>query len=165
MGGVEERSPASEAWAAMRRMLLSGEGHRRILSACGAAGLTPGLLKMAMQLSTDRPQAMRDLAVRLHVDASYVTSVVDGLEEQGIAERRPHPSDRRVKTVVLTEHGERVLRKVNDTLDVAPSAFDVLDASEQAQLRDLLVRVAAAADAAAEAAFAATGGPARPADA
>jgi DNA-binding MarR family transcriptional regulator len=151
MTDVEDRSASSEAWRAMRRMLLSGEGHRRMLAACSQAGLTPGLMKMAMQLSTDHPQAMRDLAVRLHCDASYVTSVVDGLEQSGIAERRPHPRDRRVKTVVLTDHGDRVLREVNAVLDAAPSAFDVLDADEQAQLRDLLVRVAEAAEAAQDA--------------
>src|SRR3954454_3135766 len=151
MVDVEDWSAASEAWRAMRRMLMSGEGHRRMLSACSAAGMTPGLLKMAMQLSTDNPQPMRDLALRLHCDASYVTSVVDGLEQQGIAERRPHPRDRRVKTVVLTEHGESVLRGVNAILDTPPTAFEVLDATEQAQLRDLLVRVAEAAAAAEDA--------------
>src|SRR4051812_23350211 len=151
MSGMEDQAPASVAWRAMRRMLMSGEGHRRMLSACSEAGLTPGPLKMAMQLSTDNPQPMRDLALRLHCDASYVTSVVDGLEQQGIAERRPHPRDRRVKTVVLTEHGESVLRGVNAILDTPPTAFEVLEAAEQAQLRDLLVRVAAAAAAAADA--------------
>src|SRR3954471_10045758 len=133
MVDVEDRSAASEAWRAMRRMLMSGEGHRRMLTACSSAGLTPGLLKMAMQLSTDRPQPMRDLAFKLHCDASYVTSMVDGLEQHGIAERRPHPSDRRVKTVVLTEHGQDVLRQVNAVLDEPPAAFDALDAAEQRQ--------------------------------
>lgn len=128
-----------------------------MLAACNQVGLTPGLLKMAMQLSTDRPQPMRDLAVRLHCDASYVTSVVDGLEQHGIAERRPHPRDRRVKTVVLTEHGEGVLREINAVLDTPPAAFEVLDAEEQATLRDLLVRVSEAAEAEADAAAEAAG--------
>jgi DNA-binding MarR family transcriptional regulator len=132
----------------MRQLLHSGEGHRQLLRACSGANLTPGLLKMSMQLSRDTPQPMRDLAQRLHCDASYVTSMVDGLEQQGIAERRPHPHDRRIKTVVLTEHGANVLGQVNAVLDVPPAAIDVLDPAEQVQLRDLLSRVVAAAQSA-----------------
>jgi DNA-binding MarR family transcriptional regulator len=147
--GDMQRSAASEAWRTMRRLLLSGEGHGQLLRACSAAGLTPGLLKMSMQLSTHSPQPMRDLAQRFHCDASYVTSVVDGLEQQGIAERRPHPSDRRVKTVVLTEHGADVLARINAELDVPPAAFDVLSPAEHVQLRDLLLRLADGADASA----------------
>jgi DNA-binding MarR family transcriptional regulator len=128
----------------MRQLLLSGEGHRQILQACADAGLTPGGLKMAMQLSTDAPLAMRELARRFHCDASYVTSVVDGLEQAGIAARRPHPSDRRIKTVVLTEFGAEVLVRINETLDAAPESFGVLSTEEQEQLADLLGRVAAA---------------------
>lgn len=133
----------------MRQLLLSGEGHRQLLEACSEAGITPGMLKMSMQLSTDEALPMRELARRFHCDASYVTSIVDGLEQAGVAERRPHPSDRRIKTVVLTDRGAEVLNRVNAMLDVVPAAFDVLSSEEQAQLRDLLGRVLAAANAAA----------------
>jgi DNA-binding MarR family transcriptional regulator len=129
----------------MRQLLLSGEGHRQILTTCNRVGITPGMLKMAMQLSRDEPLPMRELARRFSCDASYVTSIVDGLEQVEVAERRPHPSDRRVKTVVLTEHGAELLARVNVDLDVPPAAFDVLDRHEQEQLRDLLGRVVAAA--------------------
>lgn len=136
-----ERSAASQAWRAMRQLLLTGEGHKQILEACNDVGLTPGMLKMAMQLSEDEPLAMRELARRFHCDASYVTSIVDGLEQAGVAERRPHPSDRRIKTVVLTGRGAEVLAQVDFVLDAAPAAFDVLDREEQEQLRDLLARL------------------------
>jgi DNA-binding MarR family transcriptional regulator len=125
----------------MRELMSTGEGHRQLHAACAAAGISPGLLKMAMHLSHDEPLAMRELARRFSVDASYVTSVVDGLEQAGIAERRPHPSDRRIKTVVLTARGAEVLASVEAVLGQAPSAFEVLSPAEQEQLRDLLVRV------------------------
>ena len=125
----------------MRELLSTGEGHRQMHQACAGAGISPGLLKMSMQLSRDEPLAMRELARRFSVDASYVTSVVDGLEQAGIAERRPHPSDRRIKTVVLTERGAEVLARVESVLAQAPAAFDVLSPAEQEQVRDLLARV------------------------
>ena len=45
-------------------LMLEGEGHRQVQHACAAAGLTPGLLKVALFLSKDQdqPYAMRDLA-------------------------------------------------------------------------------------------------------
>lgn len=129
----------------MRQLLMTGEGHRQVLRACSAAGITPGALKMAMFLSAETPHAMSELAQRFSVDASYVTAVVDGLEQHGIAERRPHPSDRRVKTVVLTDHGSEVLAEVSDALGEPPAAFGALTGEEQGQLRDLLQKVVDAA--------------------
>src|ERR1700712_2607907 len=145
--GVERppTSPASHAWRSMRDLLRPGKGHRQMLRACTSAGITPGMLKMAMQLSADEPQPMRELARRFHCDASYVTAIVDGLEQAGMAERRPHPSDRRIKTVVLTERGVDVLADVDVVLATVPSAFDVLSSEEQEQLRHLLARVVDAA--------------------
>jgi DNA-binding MarR family transcriptional regulator len=137
-------SPASEAWHAMRGLLTQGEGHRRMLAACSLSGLTPGLMKVCLHLSTGEPRAMRDLAQHFACDASYITSVVDGLEQQGLAERRQHPSDRRIKTVVLTERGAEVVARMNEVLDEPPAAFDALSVAEQEQLRDLLERLVAA---------------------
>lgn len=130
----------------MRRLMMSSEAHRQLLQACATAGITPGALKMAMYLSADTPRSMSELAQRFSCDASYVTSIVDGLEQQGLAERRAHPSDRRVRTVSLTEHGVRVLADVSAVLSAPPAALDVLDEDEQVVLRDLLARVADAAE-------------------
>jgi DNA-binding MarR family transcriptional regulator len=125
----------------MRELLTTGVGHQQIHRASSEAGVSPGLLKMSMLLSRDEPLAMRELARRFSVDASYITSVVDGLEQAGIAERRPHPSDRRIKTVVLTERGADVLARVEAVIGRPPPSFDVLSPEEQVQLRDLLGRV------------------------
>jgi DNA-binding MarR family transcriptional regulator len=48
---------------------------------------------------------MRDLAGRLQCDPSNVTFLADRLEERGLIERRPDPSDRRVKLLALTPAG------------------------------------------------------------
>ena len=48
---------------------------------------------------------MRDLAGRLHCDPSNVTFLADRLEERGLIERRPDPSDRRIKLLALTPAG------------------------------------------------------------
>jgi DNA-binding MarR family transcriptional regulator len=78
------------------------------------------------------------------VDASYVTSLVDDLEQAGLAERRPHPTDRRVKTVALTAKGIDVQQQVSDLMGEPPKCLGALSGSEQRILRDLLAKAVAA---------------------
>jgi DNA-binding MarR family transcriptional regulator len=69
-------------------------------------GLTPNDSRALQSLSEDpagRP--MRSLAAEWQCDASTATFIVDRLEAKGLAERRPHPTDRRVKLAALTERG------------------------------------------------------------
>lgn len=51
---------------------------------------------------------MVELAERLSVTKRNVTTLIDGLEKDGLAKRSPHPTDRRSKRIQLTERGETV---------------------------------------------------------
>ena len=128
----------------MQRLLFEGESHGRMGEACRLTGGPPSLVKALMHLSPDEPRPMRDLADHWGCDASYVTSVADSLEEQGLAERRPYPTDRRIKTLRLTAKGAEARAKVLDLLSEPPPAFAALTGEEQAKLRDLLTKVAQA---------------------
>lgn len=63
----------------------------------------------------DTPLTMRELAGLMCCEPSNVTFVVDRLTERGLAERRPHPTDRRAKMIALTDEGvalrERLLER------------------------------------------------------
>jgi DNA-binding MarR family transcriptional regulator len=133
-----------EAWRIIQELLMEGEAHDRVHGICSTFGLTPGLAKSLVHLSADHGIAMRELAEQWGCDASYVTALVDGLEQRGLAERRLSPGDRRVKAVALTEAGATVKTEVLDRMWEPPQAFGVLSAAEQRQLRDLLAKVAAA---------------------
>jgi DNA-binding MarR family transcriptional regulator len=133
-----------EAWKILQELLMEGEAHDRLHGICSTFGLTPGLAKALVNLSADAGVAMRDLADRWSCDASYITALVDGLEQRGMAERRPNPGDRRVKAVALTAAGVAAKTGVLDLMWEPPHAFEVLSATEQCQLRDLLAKVAAA---------------------
>ena len=128
----------------MQRLLMEGESHGRMGQACRAVGGPPSLVKALMHLSPDEPRPMRDLADHWGCDASYVTSLADSLEEQGLAERRAHPTDRRIKTLVLTAKGADARNQVVALLREPPPAFAALTDDEQATLRDLLEKVAGA---------------------
>ena len=125
-------------------LLLSGEAQNHLRQACGTVGLHPGHVKALMQLRRESGLSMRSLADRWACDASYVTTIVDELEERGLAARRPHPSDRRIKTVELTAAGARTMDNALELLYEPPSSFGALTPTEQRELRDLLRKIAAA---------------------
>ena len=126
----------------MQRLLFDGESHGRMGQACRAVGGPPSVVKALMHLSPEEPRPMRDLADHWGCDASYVTSLADSLEQVGLAERRPHPTDRRIKTLVLTDKGADARKQVLALLWEPPPAFGALTDEEQATLRDLLEKVA-----------------------
>ena len=51
---------------------------------------------------------LRELSDHLHIAARSTTEVVDALEQRGLLERRPDPTDRRATLIELTEHGREV---------------------------------------------------------
>ncbi|MHA6621622.1 MarR family winged helix-turn-helix transcriptional regulator [Pseudonocardia sp. DLS-67] len=83
------------------------------------------------------PVPLRQVASRLHCDPSNVTLLSDRLEEKGLAERRPHPADGRVRTLVLTPAGEDVRRRLLERVRER-SPLAALDAEQQRQLQALL---------------------------
>lgn len=135
---------ARRAWRAVQEIQLHGEGQNRLARVCEQHDLAASSVKALLRLSGTRPTAMRELAAAFACDASYITAVVDALEERGLARREPHPTDRRVRTVVLTDTGLRAAASVLDLLSEPPPSISVLSAGEQRQLADLLDRVAAA---------------------
>jgi MarR family transcriptional regulator, organic hydroperoxide resistance regulator len=134
-----------EAWGMLARLWLSDENHDRFHDACAAVDLSPPQLKALLSLAPGEAKAMRVLADQWRCDASWVTGLVDGLEERGFAERQVLASDRRVKTVVLTPRGRRAQQRALARLEEPPAALDVLTDAEKRRLRDLLERVVDAA--------------------
>jgi len=107
-------------------------------------GLTPGDLKALFWLDPERPQPMRAMAEAFGVDASMVTWLVDRLEEKGLAERRPLPSDRRVKTVVPTAAGIRARERLATAMIGPPSELLDLDLRSLEALKEQLEKLPSA---------------------
>jgi DNA-binding MarR family transcriptional regulator len=133
-----------DSWRLILGLLFDGQAQRRMAAACRALGISPGSMKTLFRLEPGQGVPMRDLADFWGCDASYVTSLADALEERGLVERRPHPTDRRVKMVALTEDGIVARNRAFEVLYEPPSSFGALTAAEQRQLRDLLRKVAGA---------------------
>jgi DNA-binding MarR family transcriptional regulator len=139
--GREREVAAGDAWHALYGLVFEREGQQRFHEACDATGLAPGGLKTLLRLSADQPIPMRDLAEYFHCDPSYVTSLVDGLEAAGLAERRSHPTDRRVKMVALSPSGVGALADARKILGQPPDSFAALSTAELVRLRSLLAKL------------------------
>lgn len=68
--------------------------------------MSPARFQLLQTLKVNGAQSMIDLADRLSVTKRNVTSLVDGLEKDGLARRRSHPTDRRSTLVELMPEGE-----------------------------------------------------------
>jgi DNA-binding MarR family transcriptional regulator len=130
---------AREAW----RLLVGLVYPPRFLEIARKLGLTPPGLGAVRLL--DRPRTMGEIADFLHCDPSNVTGIVDGLEERGLAERRPADHDRRVKLIALTAEGRRMRTRLVREIERPPEWLEELSAADQRALRDLLRRAAEAA--------------------
>jgi DNA-binding MarR family transcriptional regulator len=85
----------------------------------------------------------RDLVHRSLIDPSSMVAVIDELERMGLAERRPHPDDRRKHAVHLTAKGKRTLGRARKVaVEVADELFAPLSEDEVRALRGLLRKLA-----------------------
>ncbi|MCI2421364.1 MarR family transcriptional regulator [Saccharopolyspora sp. K220] len=88
------------------------------------------------------PMTMGELAERMSCEPSNATFVVDKLANQGLLERRPHPTDRRAKLLTLTPEGVALRDELLELL-TQESPLAGLTQQEQCQLHDLLQRAVA----------------------
>ncbi|MEM7341111.1 MAG: MarR family transcriptional regulator [Actinomycetota bacterium] len=95
--------------------------------------------------SVKGPMPMKELASCMEIDPSYVTAVADRLEQMGLIERQPHPSDRRVKNLVLTTKGEEIKASIPTTLWSGPNLLAELTDPEHAQMLELVHKLVARA--------------------
>ncbi|MET7455451.1 MarR family transcriptional regulator [Streptomyces sp. NPDC005574] len=104
--------------------------------------LTGAQARLLSLLSLE-PLPMRKLARKLKCEPSNVTGIVDRLESRGLVERRPDPTDRRVKVAAATDEGRRIARDLREGLRFAREPLAGLSAEERGSLRDLLRRMLA----------------------
>ncbi len=91
--------------------------------------------------SVEGAMPMKDLAQCMEIDPSYVTLLADRLEGLGLVARQPHPTDRRVKNLVLTAKGKRLKKSIPDKIWDGPNTFSSLTATERAKLKALLSKL------------------------
>ncbi|MBI9115605.1 MarR family winged helix-turn-helix transcriptional regulator [Sanguibacter suaedae] len=124
------------------------QGFSRV--AQGAVAPVPGGprgYQVLVAITTEDASSQLALAHRLGIDKTAMTYVVDALEGAGLVERRPDPTDRRVRQVHATKAGRALLETARrDLRAVEGTLMRGLALDEQTLLRHLLARVALGAD-------------------
>jgi DNA-binding MarR family transcriptional regulator len=88
-------------------------------------------------------QSQLKMAQHLGVDRTVMTYLLDDLENAGLIERKPDPSDRRARRIVLTEAGRTRMCELERQLrEVEAALLQPLEPAEREVLRELLRRLA-----------------------
>ncbi len=91
------------------------------------------------------PKSQLALAQHLGVDRTVMTYLLDDLEQAGLVERRPDPTDRRARRVLITESGRALLCAMRTRLRHAEDELlEPLDEQDRVTFRTLLQRLATA---------------------
>lgn len=142
MATVQRSEAAREAWGLFWEIFIADKPRRTAI--INALGLSMQQAMALGSLDTDEPMPMSALASALHCDNSNVTGIVDRLEAAGLAERRSHDRDRRVRVIALTEKGKRLRAKIRQRAGEPPAPLASLSEEDAATLRDILARAVAA---------------------
>lgn len=127
-----------ETWAALTTLFI--DRRNEMFQLLGDNGLTPPH-GHALSMLLDEPQRMSDMASLMNCDASYITALVDRLEEVDFVERTPSPIDRRVKLIALTDTGRKVAAELRSVMTTPPPELRKLSKSDRNALADLLAKV------------------------
>ena len=99
-------------------------------------------LVLSMLADSEDPLPPHEIAERLIVSRATVTGLVDSLERRRLVERRPHPTDRRMLLVEITERGREAVHELRPIVHRHHRIwFDVLDDGEKEVLKEVLERV------------------------
>src|SRR5262249_20163859 len=74
-----------------------------------ALDIHPPMFRVLNVVDAAEGQSQQAIGEAIGAPPSRMVGIVDELEEQDLVERRPHPSDRRVRALYLTPKGRKVL--------------------------------------------------------
>jgi len=111
-----------------------------------AVGISQGSFEALLRIERSGGfMAMGTLADQILFTSGGVTRLVDRLTAEGLAERRPCPTDRRIQYVAITDAGRRKLRDALDVHveDLEREYFGRMSDHERRVLADVLGRLRA----------------------
>jgi DNA-binding MarR family transcriptional regulator len=112
---------------------------RAVNDEMSGCGLSMARTKVLMRLREQGPTRQSVLAADFGLSPHSITDIVDALERQGLAERRPDATDRRAKLVAITEAGEACLGVASAARErLLKQIFGTLSQEDRATLLRLL---------------------------
>lgn len=134
-----------EAVRNLRALILAAETYRQTVASISGLGITE--TQAVSYLAIHRARGQNDLAADLGLSSGAGTALVDRLERAGLAQRDPHPHDRRRAVVRLTAEGEQLVTRSHAWLMASFAPIPPEDlATFSAALRDLALELRAQSD-------------------
>jgi MarR family transcriptional regulator for hemolysin len=97
----------------LEELSIASRKLRTLFDACvRAKGLTLARARTLMHLARKDGMTQTELAEILEVEGPTLVRLLDGLEAQGLTERRPVEGDRRAKQIALTAVGQQIAAEV-----------------------------------------------------
>jgi MarR family 2-MHQ and catechol resistance regulon transcriptional repressor len=124
------------------------------------AGLGDSGFRVLHVLVENGPTSVNAVGPRVHLSPGSISVAVDRLFRKGLVNRLESKSDRRVRTVSITEKGrELFIPLFRQQAALVERAFQDVSPEEQAQLEDVLKRIGRRAEVLARAAVEGTDRP------
>jgi MarR family transcriptional regulator for hemolysin len=115
--------------------------HTRAAEALGSVGLTTALFALLNVINAREKAIQQELGSALGIDRSTMVSLIDQLEDAGLATRRPSATDRRAREIAITPKGRRLLQRARRLiLQAEDEVLSGLTAAERQELEALLRR-------------------------
>lgn len=128
----------AQVWKAL--MTLFFDRRDAMLGVLRQHGVTPPHAH-ALSVLLEEPRRMCDLAACMDYDASYITALVDRLQDFNMVERTSDPHDRRVKLIALTDFGRDVALQIQHAIATPPAEMRKLSRKERDALALLLAKI------------------------
>jgi DNA-binding MarR family transcriptional regulator len=135
-----EKDVAERAWRSMQDLVLNNDQQRAVSE---ALDMSFARIKALRRLAW-KPMTGRQLADELGTDPPHLSVIVDELDEKGLVERTPHPTDRRAKMLTVTPAGRRAAQKAERMLGAPPAALRALSPEDLATLDRIVTALLAA---------------------
>jgi len=134
--GDPTAAPPSVAFLVSR---IGFEVGNRLAEGLAPLGIEPRQFGLLRALAISEGQSQRAIGQALDIHPNRIVALVDDLERLRLVRRRPHPTDRRAHTLVLTPKGTKVLQKAFQVAFGIENALCAdLTPAERSQLLDLL---------------------------
>jgi DNA-binding MarR family transcriptional regulator len=104
--------------------------------------LTPPLFRVLNLIDAAEGRSQQAIGEAVEVPPSRMVALVDDLEQRGLVERRPHPTDRRVRALYLTAKGRKTLVRGREIAEAHEEALTQgMAAADRKRLVELLQKI------------------------
>jgi DNA-binding MarR family transcriptional regulator len=141
---MPRRPLADDVWRAMAALVIDNRDSWK-RAVVEETGLPFSRIRILRRLSR-QSMTVKELARAATIDAPAATVAINDLEGRGLVVRETDPTNRRCKTVSLTEAGHAMVRTIDAIDDPAPDVLRGLDEADLRALRAILARLRTLSD-------------------